>query len=124
MSATSFGGSFHLVSSQDSSLKNAFLAYLKRTGIRTIFPFLQYVPGVDFGKGPVMSKMLVDIIEKRREEEDSSKKDLLKIFFDANKSDPDTFTDLHLEEEMTLFMYVYSKFCTYYPPLYKLLLTV
>jgi hypothetical protein len=109
MSATSFGGSFHLVSSQDSSLKNSFLDYLKRTGVRTIFPFLQYMPGVDLGKGPVMSKMLRDIIDKRREEKGSSKKDLLKIFFDANEADPDTFTELHLEEEMTLFMYVCSR---------------
>jgi hypothetical protein len=104
MSATSFGGSFHLVSSQDSSLKNAFLDYLKRTTIRTMFPFLEHVPGIDLSRGPVMTKMLGDIINKRRQEKDSNKKDLLKILLDANKSDPDAFTEVHLEEEMTLFM--------------------
>ncbi len=102
MSSTSFGGSFHLVSSNDEKLKNIFLDYLKRLSVESQFPLAKYFPLTDV-QGP-MYQMIDDIIEKRQAEKGEPKKDLVQIFIDTNKADPVNFSNLHLREEMILFM--------------------
>jgi len=109
MSAASFGGSFNLVISDDSKQKGLLTSYLQRVAIDAQFPFIKYLPGVNPASSMVSG--LVDrIILKRREEMEKgiNKKDLLQILMDTNKADPMSFTDKHIQEEMILFMSVFS----------------
>jgi cytochrome P450 len=102
MSATSLGGSLNLVKTDDRKLKNMFLNRLKRAAFDASVPFIRYLPFVP-PQSPELSEMIGEIVAKRRAEKEP-KNDLLQIFLDANKSDPTSFSELHIEEEMVLFM--------------------
>ena len=110
MSATSFGGSFDLVKSNDSKLKDMFTVRLKRTLLYSFFPFLLYLPFMP-ARGPEMDKMVEDIIAKRRGDKDHTKRDLLQILLDTNKSNPAVFSEKHIEDSMRLFMLVVMGIC-------------
>ncbi|RDW70984.1 hypothetical protein BP6252_07547 [Coleophoma cylindrospora] len=103
MSATSFGGSFGLVKSNDSHLKDLFINRMQKTAIFGQLPFLQYIPFFP-GFDPALDILVNDIIAKRRAENGSKKRDLLQIFLDANQENPLSFTEAHIVEEMRLFM--------------------
>lgn len=102
MSATSLGGSFNLIKTDDRRLKGLFLSRLKRAAIDTNLPFVKYLPFVP-PPSQDLNNMIDTIVEKRRSEKEP-KRDLLQILLDANKEDPVSFSDLHIYEEMILFM--------------------
>ncbi|CZT12574.1 hypothetical protein WAI453_005583 [Rhynchosporium graminicola] len=104
MSASSFGGSFNLVSSNDKRLKNMFHHRLKRAAIDAQFPFLKYLPFVPPIESEDFKSMIDGIIAKRRSEIGPPKKDLVQIFVETNDADPIAFSHLHIHEEMALFM--------------------
>ncbi|KAH9207521.1 cytochrome P450 [Leptodontidium sp. 2 PMI_412] len=104
MSATSFGGSFNLVASNDKKLKNLFLDRLKRAAIDAQFPIIKYLPFVPPSQSEEFNNMIDDIISKRRAEKGPVKKDLVQIFLESNDADPIAFSHLHIREEMSLFM--------------------
>lgn len=106
IAATSFGGSFNLVETNDTKLKGMFIDRLRRTGVDAQFPFLKYIPFLP----SIVTEMniFVDgIIEKRRKEmaeKGRPKKDLLQILIDTSDADPVLFSQSHIREEMILFM--------------------
>jgi cytochrome P450 len=107
MSATSFGGSFKLVASGDTKLKNIFLDRLKRAAIDSQFPFLKYIPFTPPSMSEDFNAMIDRIIAARRDEmkgKSSGKKDLLQMFIETHDADPIAFSELHMREEMALFM--------------------
>jgi cytochrome P450 len=104
MSSTSFGGSFNLVKSHDSKVKDMFINRLKRATVDIMFPWFQYLPFVPPSTEQDMKNMIDNIIAKRRAEKGTKKKDLLQIFVDTNDADPVSSSEMHIREEMTLFM--------------------
>ena len=103
MSATSFGGSFGLVRSDDSKFKEMFMDRVKRAAVDAQFPFVKYLPFIP----PIQSKMndiSDEVIAKRRAQKGANKKDLVQIFVDTNEANPVAFSDKHVQEEMALFM--------------------
>ena len=103
MSATSFGGSFGLVKSNDSNLKDIFTKRLQKTILYGNVPFLKSLPFMP-PLGPEMDKMIHGIVAKRRASKDQKNRDLLQILLDSNKANPDVFTEKHIEDSMRLFM--------------------
>lgn len=104
MSATSFGGSFGLVESNDLKMKNMVMERLKRAAIDVQFPFIKYLPFVPPSQGDEMNNIIDNIVATRKAEKEKPKKDLLQIIVDVNEANPETFTHLHVREEMSLFM--------------------
>lgn len=104
MSATSFGGSFDSVRTNDNHLKNLFLEHLRETAIFTNFYFLKWLPFVKPPKYAELDKITESIVSKRHNEKDQKRKDLLQIFLDTHKANPESFSDKNLKEEMRLFM--------------------
>lgn len=107
MSATSFGGSFNLVSSDDQKVKSAFLDRLKQAALDAQFPFLRYMPFMPPSINQKFNDMITDIVSKRRSEMSQKlepTRDLLQLLIDTHNTDPVSFTDLHMREEMALFM--------------------
>ncbi|PVH81743.1 cytochrome P450 [Cadophora sp. DSE1049] len=104
MSATSFGGSFNLVASNDKKLKNIFHDRLKRAAVDAQFPFIKYLPFVPPSQSEEFNSMIDGIISKRRAEKGPVKKDLVQIFIESHDADPVAFTHQHIREEMSLFM--------------------
>jgi cytochrome P450 len=112
MSATSFGGSFNLVVSNDSELKDMFIRRLARAAIDAQFPFLKHVPFVPPTNAKEMNIYIDRIIDKRRKEIEAGepvKKDLVQILVDTHNADPTGFSNAHIREEMMLFMLVFFK---------------
>lgn len=105
MSATSFGGSFGLVESDDAHQKGLLSAYLRRLAVDAQFPFYKHLPGVSSPYAEIKD-LIHEITTKRRDEMEKGiiKKDLLQIFMDTHKADPVGFSEQHLRDEMILFM--------------------
>ena len=103
MSATSFGGSFNLVESDDARQKGIFNDYLKRLAFDAQFAFLRPLLPPPSTK---IRDLVHRIVTKRRDEMEKGieKKDLLQIFIDAHNADPIAFSDKHIRDEMILFM--------------------
>jgi len=106
MSATSFGGSFNSVRTNDNYLKNLFIQHLQETAMETNLPFIKWLPFFRLRKADEMDKITDGIISKRLNSKDQARKDLLQIFLDTHKTNPESFSDKHIKEEMRLFMYV------------------
>lgn len=107
MGATSFGGSFNLVESDDTALKGMFMKRLQRAAIDSQFPFVKFLPFVPRTNADDINKIIDDIVARRRKEikeKGVTKKDLVQIFIDNNDADPEGFTEKHIQEEMVLFM--------------------
>lgn len=104
MSATSFGGSFDSVRTNDNYLKNLFIQHLQETAVDTNFPFLKWLPSIRPRKSAEMDKITDGIVSKRLNSKDQTRKDLLQIFLDTHKTNPESFSDKHIKEEMRLFM--------------------
>lgn len=104
MSATSFGGSFDTVRTNDDYIKNLFIKHLRETAVFANFPFLKWLPFVNHKTGAELDKVTDTIISKRRSAKDQTRKDLLQIFLDTHKSNPESFSERHIKEEMRLFM--------------------
>lgn len=104
MSATSFGGSFDTVRTNDAKMKKLFINHLQEAALYSTFTFLKWVPFME-PKAVVKLDQITDaIVSKRLKAEDQTRKDLLQIFLDAHKENPTSFSDKHLKEEMRLFM--------------------
>lgn len=107
MGATSFGGSFNLVESDDAKLKNMFMKRLQRVAIDAQFPFVKYLPFVPPSNVEEFNTMIDKIVARRRKENKEkgvAKRDLVQIIIDNNDADPVGFTEAHIREEMLLFM--------------------
>ncbi len=104
MSATSFGGSFESVRTNDNYLKSLILGFEKENALYMAFRVLEWLPFLPERRTSKMEKVTNAIISKRRAEKDQSRKDLLGIFLDSYDTNPDTFTRSHLMAEMRLFM--------------------
>ena len=105
MSATSFGGSFQLTTTDDTKIRKMFHKRLIKAAINTQLPWLRYVPFVSL-QSPDMDAMIEGIVTKRRKalEAGEEKKDLLQIFLDTQDAHPKEFTEKHIYDEMRLFM--------------------
>jgi len=87
MSATSFGGSFKLVASGDTKIKNIFLDRVKRAAFDSQFPFLKYIPFTPPSMSEEFNAMIDRIIAAQQDEikgKSSGKKDLLQMFIDTH----------------------------------------
>jgi cytochrome P450 len=104
MSATSFGGSVDSVRTNDNYLKNLFIQHLQETAIVANFPFLKWLPFFRLRKTAEMDQIIDGIVSKRLSSKDQTRKDLLQIFLDTHKANPESFSDKHIKEEMRLFM--------------------
>src|ERR1700722_2453303 len=98
MSATSFGGSFDSVRTDDNYLKNLFMQHMQENAIYTTFPFLDWLPFGPPRKSAEMDKITDSIVSKRLHAKDQTRKDLLQIFLDTHKTNPEAFSDKHLKE--------------------------
>ncbi|KAE9378887.1 cytochrome P450 [Stipitochalara longipes BDJ] len=104
MSATSLGGSFNLVSSNDIKLKKIFMSILIKAAINGQFPYLRYIP---FWPQPIsadMNRMLDDVLDRRESAGKPIKKDIVQIILDAHQTDPVAFPEMRMRDEITMFM--------------------
>ncbi|KAF8848447.1 cytochrome P450 [Acephala macrosclerotiorum] len=76
---------------------------LKRVALDAQFPFINYLPFVPPSQGDELNSIIDNIVAKRKAS-GKKNKDLLQIFVDVNDANPETFSHLHLREEMSLFM--------------------
>jgi cytochrome P450 len=109
MSATSFGGSFNMVSSNDITLKESITQLFARQVLTGIFPFARYLPFVPPGQSPSLVQMTEEIIATRKAEmakKHAVKKDILQIILNAHDADPEHYTEQRVRDEMNMFMYV------------------
>jgi cytochrome P450 len=104
MSATSFGGSFNSVRTNNNRLKSLFLEHLKETAIFTSLSFLKWLPFVQPKKAAELDSITDAIVTKRLNAKDQTRRDLLQMMLDAHKANPESFTNRHLKGEMRLFM--------------------
>ena len=107
MGATSFGGSFNSVESEDAALKGMFMKRLVRAAIDSQFPIVKYLPFVPPSNAGDINKFIDEIIAKRRKENKemgTKNRDLVQIFIDNNDADPVGYSEKHLREEMQLFL--------------------
>jgi hypothetical protein len=104
MSATSFGGSFNSVRTNNNRLKNLFLEHLKETAIFTSLSFLKWLPFVRPKIAAELDNITDAVVTKRLNAKDQTRRDLLQILLDTHKANPESFTSQHLKEEMRLFM--------------------
>ncbi|CZR69470.1 related to benzoate 4-monooxygenase cytochrome P450 [Phialocephala subalpina] len=84
-SATSFGGYFGLVESNDMKMKNMVMDRLKRAALDVQLPFIKYLPFVPPSQGEGLNDIIDNIVATRKSEKNS-----------------ETFTHLHVREEMSL----------------------
>ncbi len=108
MSATSLGGSSHLVISNNNKLKKSFMSMLIRAGINAQLPYPRYLPFWPPVVSADTNKMLDDVLYKREIIGRPVKKDLVQIILDAHQTDPINFPEVRLRDEITMFMYVVS----------------
>src|SRR6266487_4386999 len=104
MSATSFGGSFDSVRTNDTKMKKLFINHLQEVALHSMFTFLKWIPFMKSRTAAEMDMIIDAIVSKRLKAKGQTRKDLLQIFLDAHKEDPTSFSDKHLKEEMRLFM--------------------
>jgi hypothetical protein len=109
MCATSLGGSFNLVTSNDFTLKKCLGRGLKLASLQGQVPWIRYIPGFTTAFNYLMAdinNVVEDIITRRRAETGPVQRDLLQIMLDANAADPVFFSEQRLREEIKLFMCV------------------
>src|SRR5580704_16987333 len=99
MSATSFGGSFDSVRTNDNGLICFFTYHLKKTAIHSTFPFLKWLPFMQPHTVAEIDRVTDAIVSRRLLATDQTQKDLLQIFLDTHKTNPDSFSEKHLKEE-------------------------
>jgi cytochrome P450 len=104
MSATSFGGSFNSVRTNNNRLKNLFLEHLRETAIFANLSFLKWLPFIQPKKAAELDSITDAIITKRLNAKDQTRRDLLQIMLDTHMANPESFTNRHIKEEMRLFM--------------------
>ena len=105
-SAIAFGGSFHMVTTNDTETKESITQFFSTMSINSALPWLKYVPFGPKGQSPALVKMTEDIIAKRRAATDrkDAKKDILQIILDSNTTDPIAFPQARIRSEMNTFM--------------------
>ena len=107
MSATAFGGSLNMVSSNDITLKESITQLFSRQVITAIFPLARYLPFIPPPQTPSLVKMTEDIIATRKAEmaqKRKVKKDILQIILNAHNEEPDLYTEQRVRDEMNMFM--------------------
>lgn len=107
MCATSLGGSFDLVTSNDLTLKNCLARALKFASLQSQVPWIRLLPGFRTGFNYLTSEInnvVEDIVNRRRADTEPVQKDLLQIILDANVADPIFFPEQRVREEIKLFM--------------------
>jgi cytochrome P450 len=104
MSATSLGGSFHLVTSGDTKLKKSFGGGLKLASLQAQIPIVKYVPFVAKAVTATMDNTVEEIIARRQAETGPPKRDIVQIIMDAHKADPIHFPEQRVRDEIKLFM--------------------
>jgi len=106
MSATSFGGSFDLVRSDDSTLRNALKEKTIRSATISALPYISYILPPTKGAEKV-DRIINAVLDKRLgQPEDKKKKDLLQILLNVHDQNPTEFSQTHLKDEMQNMMYV------------------
>ncbi|PMD30788.1 cytochrome P450 [Hyaloscypha variabilis F] len=107
MSATAFGGSFNMVTSNDVTLKESITQLFARQVITFLFPIARYLPFIPSGQSPSLIKMTEDIIATRQAEMAQKlevKKDILQIILNAQQTNPELYTEQRVRDEMNMFM--------------------
>ncbi|PMD36797.1 cytochrome P450 [Hyaloscypha variabilis F] len=104
MSATSLGGSFNLVTSNNTKLKKTFMSILIKAAINGQFPYLRYIPFWPQAIPPDMNRMLDDVLDRRESVGKPAKKDIVQIILDAHQMDPIGFPEMRMRDEVTMFM--------------------
>jgi cytochrome P450 len=107
MSATSFGGSLNMVSSNGLALQKSMNQFMMRGAIDAILPFVKYIPLIPPCQSPSLVKLTQQLIATRKEEliqKGQAKKDILQMLLNSQDADPVTFSDLRVLDEMNTFM--------------------
>ena len=73
MSATSFGGYFGLVESNDMKMKNMVMDRLKRAALDVQLPFIKYLPFVPPSQGERLNDIIDNIVATRKSESQKPK---------------------------------------------------
>jgi hypothetical protein len=112
MCATSLGGSFDLVTSNDLTLKKCLARVLELASLQSQVPWIIFLPGfrtfIDYFTAEI-NNVVEDIITRRRADTGPVRKDLLQIILDASVADPVFFPEQRVREEIKQFMCV----CTF-----------
>jgi hypothetical protein len=104
MSATSLGGSFNLVATNNTKLKKIFVSTLIKAVINGQLPYLRYLPFWPHPISASMNKMLDDVLDRRESLGKPVKKDIVQIILDAHQTDPVAMPELRMRDEITMFM--------------------
>jgi hypothetical protein len=114
MCATSLGGSFDLVTSNDLTLKKCLARALKFASLQSQVPWIRFLPGFRTGFNyftAEINNVVEEIITRRRADTGPVQKDLLQIILDANMADPIFFPEQRVREEIKLFMCIFLQPC-------------
>ena len=111
MCATSLGGSFNLVTSNDLTLKKNLALALKLASLQSQVPLLKYVPFFADYMLSDLNNVVEDIVTRRRGETGDVPRDILQLILNANKEDPVFFSEQRIREELKMMMYVYYRMC-------------
>jgi cytochrome P450 len=107
MSASAFGGSLNMVSSNDITLKESITQLFSRQVLTSAFPLVRYLPFIPPAQSPSLVKMTEDIIATRKAEmaqKRNVKKDILQIILNAHTEEPELYTEQRVRDEMNMFM--------------------
>lgn len=112
MSAIAFGGSMHMVTTNDHQTKESISQFFGVQATNSALPWLKYVPFGPKGQTPALIKMTEDIIAKRKAATgrgEHVKKDILQSILDGNAKDPVAIPQARIRSEMNTFMQVVSQ---------------
>jgi cytochrome P450 len=104
MSATSFGGSSNSVRSNDNQLKALFMRHMKEVAVYASLGILKWLQFFPRHTEVEMDNVTNEIINKRRSMKGEVRRDLLQILLDTHETNPESFSEKHLKDEMRLFM--------------------
>jgi len=106
MSATAFGGSFDLVRTDDTILRDAIKERSKRAVLNATIPFFSHLLGPPAGAEKI-GKIVDEVLKKRQVQVKRERNnDLLQILLDAHNENPIEFSEAHVRDEMRNMMSV------------------
>ena len=106
MSATFLGGSFHMLTSDDTSFKKTFSSIMLKVAIHAQLPFLKHVPFVPKPISAHTDDLLDGVLNRRENQGRPVRKDIVQIILDAHAADPIGFPEARMRDEIALFMWV------------------
>jgi hypothetical protein len=106
MGATSLGGSFNSLASNNNSIKKSLGSTMIRGAIITQFPYLRYLPFWPQIFSADMEKRIDQVLNRREKTGEVAKKDLVQIILSEHQEDPIGFPEERVRDEIFMFMCV------------------